>query len=54
MGKKAPNKFVVMEMISDEYGWTPKEIREQSYIDIKEYVNIISMKRKIENKNNKK
>ena len=41
-------------MLSEEYGWTPEQIREQRVLEIREYLNIISMKRKLEKKNNKK
>jgi hypothetical protein len=41
----------MFELLSSEYGWTPKEIREQDYEDIKNYLQIISIKRKIQNIN---
>ena len=37
-----------MELLSEEYGWTPREIKEQSYSDIKVYLQIIQLKRLIE------
>jgi hypothetical protein len=43
-----------MEILSSEYGWTPKEIREQRKEDIKLYFDIIRLKRIIENNKNKK
>jgi hypothetical protein len=35
----------MMEDISKEYGWTPKEIREQDYDDIMNYWKIMGFKR---------
>jgi hypothetical protein len=43
-----------MELLSKEYGWTPNEIREQSYHDISSYLKIINIKRKIEELETKK
>jgi hypothetical protein len=43
-----------MEMLSEKYGWTPTQIREQSIDDILNYIDIISVKNKIEKENNKK
>lgn len=37
-----------MEMLSERYGWTPSEIRAQDAEDIGQYLEIISMKQKIE------
>jgi len=42
-----------MEMLSEEYGWTPSEIRKQSKHDIDTYIKIIKMKRLIANKHSK-
>jgi hypothetical protein len=33
-----------MEMLSEKYGWTPKEIREQSLADIEYYLAILRVK----------
>ena len=34
-----------MEDLSREYGWTPKEIREQDYDDVMNYWQIIGVRR---------
>jgi len=46
--------MVLMELLSTEYGWTPKEIRELSVVDIKCYTQIISTKRKLEKNKQKR
>jgi hypothetical protein len=43
-----------MEMLSEEYGWTPSQIRNESRLDIEIYLKIIRMKRLIANKESKK
>lgn len=37
-----------METLSDRYGWTPSQIREQRAEDIEQYMQIIRIKNKIE------
>jgi hypothetical protein len=37
-----------MEILSSEYGWTPSQIREQRKEDIEKYIDIISVRRKIQ------
>ena len=43
-----------MEALSERYGWTPIQIREQSFNDLETYLDIISVKNKIEMENAKK
>lgn len=43
-----------MEMLSERYGWTPIQIREQGFNDLETYLDIISVKNKIELENAKK
>jgi len=43
-----------METFSKEYGWTPKEIREQSVEDLIQYFQIMRLRKNIENKKIKK
>lgn len=48
-GKRPIKHFpVIMEMLSERYGWTPSQIRNELADDIHQYVEIISMKQKIE------
>ena len=47
-GKAIPDKYVVMELLSSEYGWTPNEIRQIPKYEIDIYVKIINNKRLIE------
>jgi hypothetical protein len=37
-----------MEMLSDEYGWTPSQIRAERWEDIEYYIDIINTKRLIQ------
>lgn len=37
-----------MEALSDRYGWTPAQIREQNIEDIEAYLDIIRAKHRIE------
>lgn len=53
-GKGKIDDFIIMEMLSQEYGWTPREIRKQRYSDIKTYVDIISVRNLIEKANLKR
>lgn len=39
--------MVIMEMLSDKYGWTPEQIRAQRQEDIEAYINILHIKSKI-------
>lgn len=47
-GKAPADPIVIMEMLSSEYGWTPSQIREQRTEDILAYVEILRLKRKIQ------
>lgn len=53
-GKKDPNEYVIMEMLSQEYGWTPEEIRSMRLDDLQEYVAIIRNKRAMAKHKSKK
>jgi len=37
-----------MEMLSAEYGWLPSDIKRQSADDIRNYVKILDVKRRIQ------
>ena len=37
-----------MEILSERYGWTPGQIREQRVEDIEQYMSIIRMRNKLE------
>lgn len=37
-----------MEILSDRYGWTPGQIREQRVEDIEQYMAIIRVKNRLE------
>ena len=39
---------VIMEMLSNRYGWTPSQIREQRWQDIENYLDIILVEKKVE------
>jgi hypothetical protein len=43
-----------MELLSDKYGWTPKEIRNQRAEDIENYLEIISIKNLIQKRYGRK
>jgi hypothetical protein len=43
-------KEVLMELLSSEYGWTPNEVKELTVSELRNYLDIIQEKRKIENK----
>lgn len=49
-GKKPLSEATVFEMLSDEYGWLPSEIRAERYDDIIKYVDIIDEKTRLKNK----
>jgi hypothetical protein len=49
-GKKSPSDIVIAEMLSEKYGWTPNEIKNQSLNDIRDYLEIINIKMKLEKK----
>lgn len=40
-------------MLSDEYGWTPSQIRAELWEDIEDYIEIINTKRLIQKANMK-
>jgi len=46
--RKSPSKEVLMEMLSAEYGWLPSDIKRQSADDIRNYVKILDVKRRIQ------
>lgn len=48
--KKTPSFEVIMEMLSERYGWTPDQIRQISMEDIDSYVQIIAEKERLKNK----
>ena len=43
-----------MELLSKEYGWTPNQIRKINKNEIDSYIEIINMRRLIDNSNIKK
>lgn len=43
-----------MESLSDRYGWTPSQIRKEKYQDMLDYIDIISVKNRLEKENSKK
>lgn len=43
-----------MEMLSERYGWTPMQIREQRVDDLVAYLDIITLKNKIEKRQSSK
>jgi len=49
-GKKSLSNETVFFLLSDRFGWTPSQIRNMSIIDIQNYLEMISIKNKIENK----
>ncbi len=42
--KETPPKEILLEQLSSEYGWTPKQIRDQRYSDIVAYLKILKVK----------
>lgn len=53
-GRSTPSSIVIMEMLSDRYGWTPGQIREQRVEDIEQYVRILNIKSRLERKHRRK
>ena len=53
-GQAVMSDFVVMELLSSEYGWTPKEIKEMTLEEITKYLQIMNKKRQIQNEQQKK
>lgn len=53
-GRAVMSDFVVMELLSSEYGWTPREIGNLTMEEITAYLQIINMKREIQNEEQKK
>jgi len=53
-GKINPDNYVIMEALSDRYGWTPTQIRKQDVNDINSYLQIIAIKNLIEKHKMKK
>jgi hypothetical protein len=43
-----------MESLSESYGWTPSQIRKEKFSDLENYLDIISMKQRIEKEMYKK
>lgn len=41
-GKKPASPEVIMEMLSERYGWTPDQIRSMDIRDIEVYLDIIN------------
>jgi hypothetical protein len=46
-GKAPPSNEVIYELLSEKYGWTPQQIREQPAQDIINYLQIIQIKNAI-------
>lgn len=46
--------MVLMESLSERYGWTPSQIREQRVEDIEQYMQIISVRNKLERRKHNK
>ena len=46
--------MVIMELLSERYGWLPSEIREQKISDIHDYLDIIAIKNMLAKNNLKK
>lgn len=53
-GERVPDDVVIMEMFSERYGWTINEIREQPVDVILQYLEILSVKGKLEKEAHKK
>lgn len=53
-GKRPPNEYVVMEVLSERYGWKPDEIRNMNARDIAAYMDIIGTRNFLANKAYKK
>jgi hypothetical protein len=47
-------KEVVMELFSKEYGWTPKQFRELSRKEVKDYLEIMNIRNILQNNKAKK
>lgn len=39
-GKENPSIELIMETLSERYGWTPEEIKRQNHLDIVAYIKI--------------
>jgi len=48
LGKRKMSDEVIMEMLSNRYGWTPSQIREQRWQDIENYLDINLVEKKVE------
>lgn len=46
-GKIPMEDSVIMEALSMKYGWTPKEIKEQSVADLELYLEILRIRNKL-------
>jgi hypothetical protein len=53
-GNKNPSNKVIMEILSERYGWLPSQIRNERLDDIIDYVDIIKVKNIIEKEQSKK
>jgi len=45
--------YIIMEALSERYGWTPDQIRNMKMVDVKNYIAIIQQKKIIEKNNGK-
>jgi hypothetical protein len=39
-GEESPSIELIMETLSEKYGWTPEEIKKQNHLDIVAYIKI--------------
>jgi hypothetical protein len=53
-GKTRQPDIVIAEALSERYGWTPAQIREQRVEDIRAYVDIIDIKQRLHKKHHGK
>lgn len=53
-GKASPKNEVIMEILSERYGWLPSEIRNERLEDMLNYVDIIEVRNIIEKEQSKK
>lgn len=48
-GKKPPSPEVIIDILSKEYGWTLTEIKNLTTQEVQDYLDIISLRKKLEN-----
>jgi hypothetical protein len=53
-GKKTPSNIVIMESLSERYGWLPSQIKGEGVDDILDYIDIIGVRSKLEKQKIKK